>query len=375
MKEKVSKESEILRIVNEQSIMGITIIQNNKIIYANKGAEEIFGYPFEESQHWTLKEILDPVHPEDKKFVFEQLKKKQEGILGTVVQYQYRTKNKSGEYKWVEIYSKSIIFEGSPADMITVIDVNKEKKYKEDLLESEKKFKEAYKRVNFLNDLFAHDMSNILQNIKLSAEYFDLIQDNPDKLKEFGSLFKIVKDHVNRGRALIANVRKLSKLDEEALELYSVNVLDFLEKSIEHVKLGFKDRVINIDVNGLTKKDEVQGNELLIDVFDNLLNNAVKYTRNKLEVKIIISVSKHQLENKQLLRLEFKDFGIGIPNEKKKTLFSKTYSEDVKDHGMGMGLSLVKKILDRYGGNIEVEDRIEGDYSKGSNFILDLLCS
>ncbi|MBN1802611.1 MAG: PAS domain S-box protein [Candidatus Lokiarchaeota archaeon] len=375
MKKKTLKESEILRVVHEQSIMGIYIIQNNKIVYANKGAEEIHGYPFEETQHWTLKEILMPIHPDDREFVLEQLKKKQEGSLGAVTNYQYRFRTKSGELKWVEIYSKSILFENKPADMITTIDVTKEKLYKERLIESEGKFKDAYKRVNFLNDLFAHDMSNILQNIKLSAEYFDLIQHDPKKVEEFGNLFNIIKEHVNRGKSLIINVRKLSKLDEEALELNPINVLEFLNKSINNVKSGFKDRNIKIQVNGLDETDKVRGNELLIDVFDNLLNNAVKYTHNEQDVTMIITASKHQEEDKQVLRLEFKDFGIGIPDEKKETLFTKTYSEDVTDHGMGMGLSLVKRIVDRYGGNIEVRDRVEGDFSKGSNFVLDLLCA
>lgn len=114
---------------------------------------------------------------------------------------------------------------------------------------------------------------------------------------------------------------------------------------------------------------EVIANELLIDVFDNILNNAVKYTDAE-EVKVDIKISKILDDNTRYLKFEFKDYGIGVPDERKKMLFDQSYTKDINKRGMGMGLSLVKKIIDKYGGNIWVEDRVKGDYKKGSNFIM-----
>ena len=70
------------------------------------------------------------------------------------------------------------------------------------------------------------------------------------------------------------------------------------------------------------------------------------------------------------IKFEFKDNGIGIEDEKKENLFQRSYYEDISKGGMGMGLSLVKKIVDKFNGKIWVENRINGDYTKGSNFIL-----
>ncbi|MFX1238372.1 MAG: PAS domain S-box protein [Promethearchaeota archaeon] len=165
MKKKQSSEFEILRMIQDQTIMGIFIVQDNRIIYANKGAEEIYGYPFEETKNWGIKDILKPIHHDDREFVLEQLRKKQYGEMGTVANYRYRIISKTGVLKTIELFSKTIAFNKKSADLVTVIDVTKENLYKEKLLESEKKYREAYQRVEFLNDLFAHDINNILQKL------------------------------------------------------------------------------------------------------------------------------------------------------------------------------------------------------------------
>ena len=67
--------------------------------------------------------------------------------------------------------------------------------------------------------------------------------------------------------------------------------------------------------------------------------------------------------------MEFIDNGLGIPDSKKDSIFDR-YGDYKGGKGLGMGLSLVKKIVAIFNGKIWVEDRVEGDYSRGSNFIL-----
>ena len=64
------------------------------------------------------------------------------------------------------------------------------------------------------------------------------------------------------------------------------------------------------------------------------------------------------------------DNGIGVQDSKKDKIFLEGYNELKGEKGMGIGLSLITKILSLYKGKISVEDRIKGDYSKGSNFIM-----
>ena len=115
---------------------------------------------------------------------------------------------------------------------------------------------------------------------------------------------------------------------------------------------------------------KVLGGDLLIDVFDNLLHNAVKFCDEDKESIVDIIISKIQADDIEYIKFEFKDNGIGIPDDRKKTLFQELFERDKNKRGMGIGLSLVKKIVDKYEGRIWIEDRIKGNYKEGSNFVV-----
>ncbi len=238
------------------------------------------------------------------------------------------------------------------------------------LEKNERRYREAYNLVNFYKDLFAHDMNNILHSIISSVDFYLLFKDDPEKLKVLGDIEEVAKNHAVRGSILISNVMKLSQLDETEYKLSTIEIFDVLNKAVENTVNGFQERNVNIEIVSLSKDLKVLGNELLIDIFDNILNNAVKYTDIENEVKIDIRISKTQEEKVKYLKFEFIDRGIGVSDEKKNVLFKKEYARDISKKGMGIGMSLVKKIVSKYDGKIWVEDRIKGDYTQGSNFII-----
>ena len=110
-------------------------------------------------------------------------------------------------------------------------------------------------------------------------------------------------------------------------------------------------------------------NNLLLDVFENILINAVRYNE-KSKIEIIIGIGKEEREDKNFIKMEFKDNGLGISDFRKNTIFERGSRKRYKSKGMGLGLSLVRKIIDSYQGDIWVEDRVMGDYKQGSNFVV-----
>ena len=240
---------------------------------------------------------------------------------------------------------------------------------KEKLKQSEEKYHKAFLRANFYKDIFAHDMSNILQGIMSAVQFCcfqSIISEDQKNLKEVSD---IIEMSVKRGAKLISNVRKLSQLEDSNESIRSIELSILLKKSIMNLKNAFQTRNINIQINSQKNKIFVQANDLLQDIFDNILINAVRHNQNS-TVEIFIDISNQEEKEINFIKMEFTDNGIGIDDSRKEIIFLRGSKEDKDLSGMGLGLSLVSKIIESYKGMIWVEDKIEGDYTKGSNFII-----
>ncbi|MHA1492349.1 MAG: sensor histidine kinase [Promethearchaeota archaeon] len=247
--------------------------------------------------------------------------------------------------------------------------MNENKNHK--LIESKTDYREAYERANLYKELIAHDLNNILQNIYSSLELCTFYVNNPKKSESMIKMLKIINEQVIRGEKLISNVRNLSKLEENEISIKSMDINAALKNAIKYISKSFQERKININIKdtALSKKYNVRANDLLLAMFENVLINAVKYNENPI-VEIIIQISKIQKKKTNFVKIEFIDNGIGIIDTRKKKIFQKGCEIYKGAKGMGFGLSLVKKVIECYNGQIWVEDKIKGDFTKGSNFVI-----
>ena len=248
------------------------------------------------------------------------------------------------------------------------IDITDRKNAEEKLKESEVRYRIAYERANLYGDLVAHDINNILHVISSSLELSSLYFNSPEKLNRIKELYEISKEQITRGAKLISNVHKLSKIDDSEKNLKKTNINNFLKEAIRYVKQSFPNKHIQIDTELGDIDLYINANDLLLDVFENLLINSIRHNGNP-DIEICVKASKISENNKKLIKFEFKDNGIGINDERKETIFTRRKGFDMKAGGMGIGLSLVKKIINSYNGKIWVEDRIKDEFAKGSNFV------
>jgi len=239
----------------------------------------------------------------------------------------------------------------------------------ERIVQSETRYRLAYNRADFYKDLFVHDINNILQNLEFSLEIIAQEAENQKNGNKITEIVKLAKTQVNRGAELGVNVRKLSDLESGNIKNTSMQVNEILEKAIEYVKTRFLEKKISINIISIDKPTKVYANEVLYDVFRILLNNAIRYNDNP-EIEVSIKISKHQEDGKKYVRMEFRDNGIGMPDNMKESIFYKIHEKPKNHKRIGLGLLLVREVIDSSNGAIWAEDRIKGDYKKGTNIII-----
>jgi signal transduction histidine kinase len=237
------------------------------------------------------------------------------------------------------------------------------------LLTSEKKYREAFQKVTFYKDLLTHDINNVFQSILSAKDLLSAIQYGSDIKNEVTDILSLLQEQIHRGSKLISNIIRLSEIDEQQSKIKPVEGYEILTNSVNHVRKIMLNKKLNISLDFEKPSFKLKGNELLTDVFDNILLNAIRYNINDV-VDIQIKGSIFNKDGLSYKRIEFIDNGKGIPDEMKEKIFNRIDYDDKDTKRMGLGLSLVKKILDSYGGHIIIENRIENDFTKGSNFII-----
>jgi signal transduction histidine kinase len=181
--------------------------------------------------------------------------------------------------------------------------------------------------------------------------------------------FQLIAQQLTRGKKLIRNVRTLADLEEYEMVLEPVEVFSELRNAINFSLISFPERKIKVKIISDHENLNVMANELLSEVFENIIMNAIKYNKKNV-VKVEIMISKVIINSEKYVKIKIKDNGIGIDDDRKNTIFQEVHLKRRNPNGMGIGLSLVAKLIELYAGEIWVENRIGGDPTKGSNFII-----
>ena len=145
------KESEQkFRKITEQSLIGIAIVQNEKLKYLNQQFAEIFGYNPNKKALLLDQPFRKIIHKKEREKIKQQLEN------NNINRYQFMGKTKKNKIIWLKAYSKKIKYEGNHADLITIIDITEKKRYEELLTK--------------LNIDFLKFTPDILTNIKMLLE-------------------------------------------------------------------------------------------------------------------------------------------------------------------------------------------------------------
>jgi len=296
------------------------------------------------------------IHPEHKPLVKERGRKRQ---LGEQLpnRYEVKYRAKDGRDGWVDFTAGLVEYRGTPAGLAMAFDVT-ERKRAEDALAAEKAQSDLYV------DLMGHDINNMNQ---IALGYLELIAANPDLDPHLRKLSMTALRAIRDSSRLIGNVRKLRGLrnGNYKTEVYDLGAL--VEEAAEQF-MHLPDKYANITCR-VVRGHRVQANELLRDVFINLIGNALKHSIGPVFVNVRMT-PEVGMDSREYCAVSIDDNGPGVPDDMKEKIFHRLRRGETKAKGSGLGLYLVKTLVESYGGQAWVEDRVKGDHTKGARFVV-----
>jgi signal transduction histidine kinase len=213
-------------------------------------------------------------------------------------------------------------------------------------------------------DILNHDIEKLTRAI---TTYSELLLMKPDLPEQFRKYFESTLNNSKSIIDLIANIRNLSHLENNTFEIKNVDVFKMLAEAIDIVQQNNPNREIKINQSISESEVIVRSNDLLVFAFVNIISNAIKFENGR---DLVIDISHSPYDNGAYWKLEFKDNGPGVPNDLKERIFCDFEVGSQYKHGSGLGLAVVKGIIERSGGKVWVEDNIINDQLKGSNFVI-----
>ncbi|MDI6896487.1 MEDS domain-containing protein [Methanocella conradii] len=240
-----------------------------------------------------------------------------------------------------------------------------------DLGETKKALKDALARAEMYLDLMCHDINNLNQVAMNSLEILLEAMKRDGMLRlEYKKIAEIALNSLKDSTQLIDNVQALQKVREcnvkaEPIDLNAILLRlkeEFLEPTRKNVSISFRPAPNSI----------VIANSLVKEMLSNLVGNAIKHSDPHRPLNVNVYV-EHITENcSSFYKCVVEDDGPGIPDELKKRLFIRFQRGSMRPGGKGLGLYLVRTLAEGFGGRAWVEDRVPGDYTKGSRFAFTL---
>ena len=332
------------------------------IIKANDSWEKVLGWSKAEikAMHYS-----DLIHPDDIS-ILEYLY--DSNYISEEIKYlTIRLLCKDNTYKWIELSLKYV--KDKNVFMSTGIDVTSRKEVEVE----KKKLEEAIHLESIRNEFFGNISHEFKTPLNIILGIVQLI----DKNIELDNISKenlirhvdIMKQNSYRLLRLVNNLIDISRIDIGYYNLQPSNynivkVIEDITLSIaEYVKHKKINLIFNTDVEEITLACDPDKIER---VMLNLLSNAIKYTDDNGD--IYVSLNK---VNEDVV-VSVKDSGVGIPNDKLELIFDRFgQANDIlsrRCEGSGIGLSIVKSIVEMHGGKIEVFSEI----GKGSEFVFNI---
>jgi PAS domain S-box-containing protein len=379
--DELAESEERFRTFSEQTMLGLCVLQDDRVTFANKAAADIVETTVEDLMALPPGGFGRYLHPDDSDFVLDQARRKQAGEPGTSSAYTWRAVTGTGRVKWVEIHSRTTKVNGAPADLVSLVDITTLKRAEEDLeaiiaertsalaLKAEE-LKRANAELTRLDDLkssflttVSHAMRTPLTSVlgygSLARRELDRAvggEGNGESLERALGNLDVMEIEGRRLNLLVNQFMELADMEAggDLRTEAAYPVAGTVRRAVEDARIACRDRA-GLDValemeDGLPELDILP--EHLERLLGHLLDNACNFTRDG---NITVRVTSPDGKG---LELTVADTGKGIPEEELEAIFKPFHQVDTGDtlvdeiKGAGLGLALCRMVVEKLGGRV-----------------------
>lgn len=349
-------ENRFASLYDMSPVAYFTLNRNSVIEQVNAAAEELLRTSAEEMIGKPLSVFL----PEPKPGYNPGADITREVLLGkSVKDLEMEFRNKDGRSLWASVSARTLSSDPEkPIEIaLTAADITRRRVMEQNL-------REERERASLYLDVMTSDLNMTNQNVLFALEDLSISLDLPVRLK---SLISETAWSLRNAARMIANIGVLISLDKSPPEKSQTRLLPHFKKAVTEALRDFEWKSLQISSNIADINFDVIGHAFMWYIFFNIIHYCASSDTSE---KVVMNIHADMTETDDMVRIEFEDRGPGTPDGEKAHIFRR--GEESRDQlaGKGLSLTVVERYISQLGGRIWVEDRVRGDYTQGSRFIV-----
>ncbi len=321
----------------------VSINVDKKVTSWNKGAVNVFGY----SEAEVMGQDIDKLIAHENVF-HEAVELSQKLLNGDSIRsFEAIRYGKDGTPKNVLISAAPIFSQDNKVEAVSIMykDISELKQTHNQLLQTEKQA-----TLGIIAGSIGHELNNLVGGMLIHARLIKENYSKPDKIKEYN---EYILTNLEKVAVHGKNLLSLSSPSRPQLEPIDLNMV--LQQTTETLILSGVLKYVTIKTNLHKPAQPVYGDRNLLEqVIRNLEINAAHAMATGGVLELATALSK----NKKYFEIEFRDNGSGIPKELQAKIFEPFFTTKSAGKGTGLGLPIVKNILEQHKGYITLESQV-----------------